>query len=114
MTIAKLLNLPCTITHRQEGDQHDTYGNDLDDETTTTTVCELQQRQRAETPNDIAGTTWALYLPAGTAIDAGDTVEIDGESYEVFGEPWPARNPVTQVVSHIEATARRTAGVGGS
>ena len=114
MTIAQLLNCPCTITHRQDGDERDQYGNALDTETTTVTVCEIQQQQRTETAEEIAGTTWALYLPAGTAIDAGDTVDIDDVSYEVHGEPWPARSPVTEQVSHIEATVHRTAGVGGS
>jgi hypothetical protein len=113
VTIAQLLNRPCTITHRQEGDERDGYGNPVDEEATTVTVCELQQRQRTEDAGIVAA-TWALYLPGGTAIDAGDTVEIDGDGYEVLGEPWSARNPITRVVSHAEVTVRRTVGVGGS
>jgi hypothetical protein len=114
VSIAQLLNRPCTITHRQDGDERDEYGNALDGEMTTTTVCELQQRQRSETTDEIAASTWALYLPAGTAIDTGDAVEIEGVSYEVDGEPWAVRSPITKGVSHIEATVRRTAGVEGS
>lgn len=51
-----------------------------------------------------------MILPAGTDVQGDDAVQVDGEVYELVGEPWEARNPRTRQVSHIEATARRTAG----
>ena len=86
-------------------------------ETLVETVGELQQTQRTE-PGDAGETSdtrWLLVLPAGTVVNTGDAVIVDGEVYEVVGAPWPARNPRLGVASHIEASVRRTAGdEGGS
>lgn len=76
------------------------------------TVCELQQAASTE-PGDngeVATTAWRVFFLPDTDIATGDAVVVDGHTYEMTGDPWPARNPLTQVVSHIEATAQRTAG----
>lgn len=113
MTLADLLNLPCTITHRDPSGDLDPYGNETTAESTSDTLCELQQRQRSETDDDaITSSRWLLVLPAATVVDAGDSVEVDGQVYEVEGQPWVARNPRTMVVSHIEATLRHTGPTG--
>lgn len=105
MSLAQLLNRSCTITHRVAGATRDEYGNNVPDETTTSTVCELQQRQRTETPDGtIARASWLLVLPADTEIASGDTVTVGTVAYEVDGDPWTARNPRTGDDSHIEAT----------
>lgn len=111
MSIAGLLTLDCTITHRTASTA-DAYGDETSTTATVTTVCELQQRQRSETtdPGTIADSTWLLILPAGTTIGPGDSVTISGDAYEVHGEPWQARNPRTAVASHIEATVRKVEG----
>lgn len=113
MSIAGLLTLTCTIT-RRAASTVDAYGDETSTETTTTTVCELQQRQRTEQtdPGTIAESTWLLVLPAGTGVAAGDTVTVAGDAYEVIGEPWGARNPRTTSTSHVEATVRRVSGAG--
>lgn len=111
LTLAQLLNRSCTITRLQPGDDCDGYGNQTSEETTIVTVCDLQQRQRNESPDEIVASDWLLVLPAGTAIGAGDTVTVDGAgTFEVHGEPWQARNPRTRSISHLEATVRRTGG----
>lgn len=112
MAIQQLLTRPCTITRRTASNATDDYGNVTRVTTTVETVCELQQRERSE-PGDqgeFSDTSWLLILPAGTAIDTGDQVTVDSRGYELVGDPWPARNPLTGAESHIEATVRRTAG----
>lgn len=115
MSLAKLLTRPCTITVRSHSGNQDAYGNDIPAETTVQTVCELQQLTRltdAEPAGqgEFSDTRWLLVLPAGTEIRTGDTVEVDGHAYEMFGDPWPVRNPRTGRDSHVQATVRRTAG----
>jgi hypothetical protein len=117
MPLEDLLNRPCTITRRSESGTIDDYGNDIPDEETVETVCELQQRTRLTDgepagQGELSDTRWLLVLPAGTDIRTGDTVEVDGQVYEMFGDPWPARNPRTQEESHVECNLRRTAGTG--
>ena len=112
MPLAQLLNRPCTITRRSQSAETDEYGNAVPTEDVAATVCELQQRQRDESADqgEVSDTEWLLVLPAGTAIRTGDSVSIDGEDFELVGDPWSARNPRTGLESHIEATLRRTAG----
>lgn len=110
MTLETLLNRPVTIVNRS-GDEVDEYGGGVPAEAFVETVGELQQQRRTE-PGDqgeLSDTTWALFLPAGTVIGTGDQVLCDGDTYEVVGAPWAARNPRLRVESHVEATLRRTA-----
>src|SRR5688572_27552760 len=109
-----LINRPCQILKRLESTTEDRYGNGIPDEAVIDTVCELQQRRRDE-PDDqgeLSDTYWDLFLPAGTDVNTGDVLIVDGDRYELFGDPWQARNPRTRVESHIEATVRRTASAG--
>lgn len=110
--LSTLINRPCTIIRRHEGTTRDAHGNLIPDEEEVETVCELQQRQRSEGDDagELSDTRWMLFLPAGTEIDTGDGVVVDGQTFEMVGDPWNARNPRTQQESHIEATVRRTAG----
>lgn len=114
--LSHLLNRPCTIRRRSASGTIDDYGDAIATETTVDTVCELQRRDRADAEpagqGELSDTYWLLVLPAGTVIDTGDRVIVDGETFEMFGAPWPVRNPWTQAASHVEATVRRTAGAG--
>lgn len=112
MTVAALLTLDCTITHRAPSGAKDAFGDEQTTETPISTVCELQQRQRTEQTagGELSDTQWLLVVPAGTTIATGDTVTADDKDFEVHGEPWTVRNPRTSVVSHIEATLRRITG----
>lgn len=110
--LSTLLNRPVTITRNLPSADEDEYGNEIPDEETVETVGELQQTRRDE-PSDsgeVSRTTWLLVLPAGTDIRTGDSVDVDGERYELTGDPWPARNPRTRAESHVEATLIRTVG----
>jgi len=111
--IANLLNLPCQITRRRASGVEDRYGNEIPTENTVSTVCELQgssQRVGNEPSghNDLSRTKWSIFLPAGTDVDSADLVIVDGQEYELDGDPWNVRNPRTQSESHVEATLIRT------
>lgn len=113
--LSQLLSLPVTIKRRSDSGQDDDYGNEISGETVEETVGELQQQRalaNAE-PADLGETSdtkWLLILPAGTDIRTGDAIVADGQLFEMFGDPWPARNPRTGIESHVEATVRRVAG----
>ncbi len=117
MSLSQLLNRPMTLVRRSDSGDVDEFGNDIPDETLVAIVGELQQggptgggaRSEPADHGELSDTRWTLYLPAGTVINTGDAVICDGQMYELVGDPWDARNPRTQVVSHIEATLRRTA-----
>lgn len=112
MSLTDLLNRSCTIISRTSDGTTDEFGNDIPGETLTLTVGELQQRSRDEPAmaGEITASEWLLVLPAGIGIRTGDVVEVDNGRYEVTGSPWHARNPRTQLESHVEATLRQTAG----
>lgn len=115
MPVATLINRSCTLLRRSEGDADD-YGNEVATDTPVSTVCEIQQRQRDEDDQmgELSDTLWTVFFLPTETVDTGDGLVVDGETYEMVGEPWVARNPMTQTNSHIEAVMRRTAGPGDS
>jgi hypothetical protein len=97
----------------------DNYGNtraDWSTATRTTVRCTVQpvtlQTGSTEDVNaqDVTLTGWALYAPAGTAIDVLDRVEWSGAagSLEVDGEP--ARLRLQGREHHVEASLTRAKG----
>lgn len=112
MSLTQLINRPCMILRRSASGEINDYGDEIPSVETIAGVCELQQQKRAEQGDmgEVSDSTWILILPGDTEIETGDAVVVDGETYELVGEPWAARNPRIQTVSHIEATVRRTAG----
>lgn len=108
MSVAALMNQVCTITSRATGATVDRYGNPAVTETTSATTCYAEQTRRTEdtTNTDQQAQDWLVVLPAGTAVDGHDVITIGSLVLEVVGPPWPARNPRTQSVSHIEVSAR--------
>jgi hypothetical protein len=114
MSLAALLNRNLTIIRRTDSGDVNTYGDTVYDETLVEVVGELQQLRRDEpaAEGETSDTRWMLFLPAGTALSTRDVVLVDDEEYEVVGEPWQARNPRTQALSHVECSLRRTAGSG--
>lgn len=117
MNAQRLMTLEATITRRTmpADPDVDEYGNPIPTETTITVACELQQASRSEQTVDANWQIgdWNLYLAPTdsdgneTELDGSDTVTVDGVPYEVVGPPWPARNPRTGVLSHIEARLRK-------
>lgn len=112
--LAALINRPCAIVRRRQLEERDEDGDRKTGEAEVATVCELQQDPsfRRESEGELSDTRWKIFFKVGEEIDSGDAVLVDGERYEVLGEPWHARNPRTQQASHVEVTARRTAGPG--
>lgn len=119
MALAQLLNRPCTIIHRTAGEGEDRYGNRKSAVEEIATVCEIQESKRslsgrsseAGGSGEVSDAEWLGIFPAGTPLGTADSIRVDGiGELEVVGEPWPARNPRTQAISHIEAPLRRTAG----
>lgn len=115
--LSDLINRPCVILRRLEGATTDDYGNEIPVEESVETVCELQLRtSRGDSEpggqGEFSDTDWLLFLLPGTEIRTGDSVEVDGQTYEMVGDPWHARNPRTQQPSHVEAQLRRTASTG--
>jgi hypothetical protein len=76
----------------------------------TVTGCSLQPITGAEQPinRDAVTTTWQLYAPAGTDLDATDRVRSeDGHIYEVVG---PIRVWSNGVLDHVDAVLSRVEG----
>jgi hypothetical protein len=108
--LANRLKRKVTIQHRSESGIFDIYGSDIPETGTYETLGELQQRSREEEESAISRTNWVLFLPAEASIDTNDVVTIDGETFEVIGDPWHAFNPRTGEYEHVEVSLRRTSG----
>ena len=113
--ISGLMNLSCQIVRRGPSGMEDDYGNEIAGESVVSTVCEFQKQntmgeQESGSRNDLADSSWDVFFPADTDIDSGDALLVDGKEYEVDGEPWTVRNPVTGQLSHVECSVKRVAG----
>lgn len=116
MSLAQLLNQPCTIVSRSDEGDTDAYGDPILTESAAETTCVLQQNRRDEPgeAGELSDTLWTLFLPTGTALNTDDAVVVNGKIYELVGEPWDATEGSADM-HHVEATLRRTAGgEGGS
>lgn len=114
MPVTTLINRDCAILRRSASGETDDYGNETRTDTIVPTACELQQRSRDEEDDqgELSDTLWTAFFLPDEDIETGDALVVDGHVYEMVGSPWRAKHPLTQVVSHIEATLRRTAGDG--
>ena len=112
MSIATLINRPATIILRSPSGDTDEYGNEVPVEDELATAVELQQVRRDEPAGagEVSDTRWLGFFPAGTDLTTADAVEIEGERYELEGDPWAVRNPRTGAESHVETTLCRVAG----
>lgn len=73
--------------------------------------CALQQVRRDDASGHGPGfsvTEWRLFLPVGTALTAADEVEVDGQRFQVAGQPWVVHNEATGLPHHVEATLKVT------
>ena len=113
--ISNLINRPCQLVRRGPSGSEDDYGNEIPGETVVSTVCEFQaqpSRSDAEDAghNQLSTSKWDVFLPVGTDVTSGDALMLDGVEYEVDGEAWAVRNPLTRRMSHVECTVVRVAG----
>lgn len=103
MSLASLLPQTVTVV-RYDNSTEDDRGNPTRAETSRSDVRgRLEQIRSLErtTGQDTVSDRWRLYLPAGTAIDAGDEVEEGGRTFRVDGTPALIYGAVS--VHHIEA-----------
>jgi hypothetical protein len=110
VSLTALMNQACTVIRRETSVDRDDYGDEIREEVATATVCELQQTSSTEPGDEVAETSFRVFLPATTNIDQDDSIVIDGHTYEVTGVPDLVRNPRTKADSHIEVAVRRAAG----
>jgi hypothetical protein len=111
--MSRLMTLSATVISRIETGESDSVGDPIIKEVKLETRCALQQRRREEHEDggEISDTLWNLFLPFGTEIDTGDAVEVNGQRYELAGEPWTAQEG-SRSLWHVEATVHRTGGAG--
>lgn len=110
MSLATLIDRPCTVIRRaEEGESFDQYGDPIVLEDEFETVCEIQQASREEPAGagEFSRTIWDAWFPFGTPLDTSDRVEVPGFGvFEVIGDPWPAQKGS---IAFVEATLIRTA-----
>ncbi len=108
MTVAALINRPCTIIRRSTSTT-DEYGDPILDDTSEDTVCEFQQALSGEEDLEQAETreyrVW--FHDSVTPPTGGDALLVDGDLYEFTGPANLLRNPRTGANSHIQARVRR-------
>jgi len=114
MTLANLINRPCSILTADDS-EHDDFSEGRPTREGHDTVCEIQQAEATEAANagEVSRTDWkGFFLVADYALlDTASAVEVDEiGTFELVGAPWLARNPRTQANSHVEANLRRTKG----
>lgn len=113
MSIATLVNRPCVLLYRTEDGGEDAYGNEIPTVSRVEAVCEIQQDRREERGNagEVSDTRWTGYFLPGVELRTADAVEVEGiGTFELVGDPWPARNPRTQAEQHVEASLRLVRG----
>jgi len=106
MGILKLLTADVTVT-RRTADGTDEYGNPEPTETVEATVGYAEQSTAYDDRAERSTEEWRVFLPAGTAVDAGDRVAIYELELELTGPPHPVHNPRIGAVSHVEVAGRQ-------
>lgn len=98
---------PCEVLTRMAGTIDDGFGNLIPVQGTVDSFCDLQQSRREEPGlgGEASRTTWDLFMPVGmgTILDTADAVRVNGQVYEMVGDPWMADTGSTRV-NHVEAT----------
>ena len=106
MSVFNLMVQPLTIS-KIGGSTLDAYGNTVPSPVGAPVAVKgyLEQSESVETLNDrdTVVSTWQVFLPAGTNVNAFDRVGFNGQTSEVDGAPWQVFNPRTGAVSHIQA-----------
>lgn len=85
-------------------------GNDLTTAASQGTwPCYIEQSAQTEQLDDRTQntTTHRVWFGPAAPIRGADYFTVDGERYELDGEPQEWRNPLTKVLHHLECVARR-------
>lgn len=106
MSLAKLINRPCTIHRNFTSDEHDGLGNEVTEPTEIDTFCELQEIESEESAQSVSDTRYRLYFSPGEEVGSGDEVTVPDEGrFKIEGRPTRQRNPRTRQFAQIEARA---------
>ena len=102
--IDTLLTEACVIVRRAATVERDEYNDLILGETRTDArgYAEWTTAREKVDGMDVLGASWRVFLPAGTALDGIDAIEVDDLVIEVRGEPWRVFNPRTGQESHVE------------
>lgn len=103
MTLSLLPQTVTVVTY--DNSTEDAYGNPTRAQASSTSVPgRLEQMRSLETTlgQDTVLDRWRAFLPAGTAINAGDEIEEGGRRFRVDGTPELVYGASS--VHHIEAT----------
>lgn len=80
-----------TVTRRRYTTTTDTYGNPVRNTSSTTTYPgRLVHRSADElnTDRDTQVSDWSIILPHDADVTGRDVLEVDGDTFEVVGEPF--------------------------
>lgn len=101
-----LMVIPADVHHSDPGTVDEYGDHPVAAVTTTTEMCWLWQTTRGET-DEIEHERWSIAFKPTVALDANDSVTVQGGQFQVHGNPWLATDPLTGWHTHIEATLRR-------
>lgn len=111
MNVEHLLTSVATVDLVTTTGPVDAFGDPTEVVTTVTFKAWLSQTSRFdETANANSQIQkLAIYLDASAAdVQGFDRVTINGVVYELDGPPWPALNPRTRQITHVECSASRS------
>jgi hypothetical protein len=107
ITLDHLLTRPATMLLRARTGE-DEAGDPTYDVVERAVVCELQQTSSGEEhEGGSLVTRFRVWLPADVELDGWDAIVVDGDTYEVDGDPSRVWNPLTQTVHHVEGEVVR-------
>jgi hypothetical protein len=108
-TLDHLLTRQATLLRRTPTGPEDELGDPTWEIVAEPIACELQPAGSSEDHGDnVQSSSWRVFLPASCADVAGwDALELDGETYELAGDPSPLWHPRLQTVDHVEAIVTR-------
>lgn len=109
MPASNLINLDGVLTKVTQDGAADPYNTPTATTTTAAVKCWYQQTSSSENTADTNQQTQThdLFFRAGTDVTGFDSLAVDGFTFQILGPPWPAKNPRTQIVSHVEARGRQ-------
>jgi hypothetical protein len=107
LSIARLLQTPCTITDRVRG-ADDEWNDPTWTETTRSTHCHVNELSTNEdlAPEVRAETRAIIYLAADDPITEDGKIEVDGRTWEADGHPVQRRRAPTGAVHHLEVPVK--------
>lgn len=100
---------------RKDPGGNDRYGDPTSSTTSRTLISAAGVAPRSSSDNDDRGQTGvivglSLYLPYGTDIVFTDQIEVDGEPYDIEGEPGSWKSPLSGWEAGVEVALKRAVG----